>query len=445
MRKILLTATAVASMMGAGAAFAQAPAPTVRPGVTGWTYAPFSGVPSTTAEPGTVQAYFRGRLFFDAIVLGDSGDRVGGGKNQNYAIGEFARIYPSFEGTTANGLKYGAFMEVRQNAGTNGPGGNTGGATMIFRRETGYVGGSWGTVRYGNTDGALGLFQTGTFENFGDNWNGDSPDFFDTATNVTWPFPENSGNYGDSKVVYLSPSLAGFDFGISFEPSTSGSGESNTATPVLGGIRVSSVSAFSNAAVSKQLNTLEVAGRYQGNIGPAAITGMVGIMTSGTVKYNGAAAAPYKMKTPFAFNAGVTVAFGGLAVGGDVYTGSVNPNGSRNTAPVVSGGRDSTSFVLGTSYAFGPFIVGASYLNVNRQGNNWQDLAGATAASVGGMREWGAAVGGTYAWAPGAALSLTYIYGERHQRGVNLYTTASSTAGNNTHAQGLILTNVFTW
>lgn len=435
MRNILLAATAMAVV--AGSAFAQAPAPSVRPGVPSWNGAPFSGVPSTTNEPGTVQAYFRGRLFFDAAVLGDSGDRVGGNKNQNYVIGEFARIYPSFEGTTANGLKYGAYLEVRQNAGANGQSGNTGGATAIWRRETGYLGGSWGTVRFGNTDGALGLFQTGQFENFGDNWNGDIPGLINTATAVTWPFPENSGNYGDSKIVYLSPSFAGFDFGISFEPSTSGSGEGNTAAAGLGGIRVSSISTFSATGVLKQKDTLEVAGRYQGNLGPVALTAMAGLMTSGTVKYNGAAAAPYTIKTPFAYNFGLTAAFGGLAVGGDVYGGSVNGNGSRNTLPVRNGGKNEIAFVVGTSYAFGPWIVGASYLNEIRQGNNWQDIGG-TAATVGTMREWGIAAGGTYAWAPGAALSLTYLYGERHQRGVNLYSTTASTAGNNTDRKSVV-------
>jgi hypothetical protein len=435
-------------------ALAQSP-PTVRPGVPSWNGAPFSGVPSYTNEPGTVQAYFRGRLTFDASLVGDSGDNVGGNKNRNYVFREYARLYPSFEGTTANGLRYGAYLEIRQNAGGATASGNTSTATLIFRRETGYVSGGWGTLRFGGTDGVLSLFQTGSFENFGDNWNDHVVNIVDTAAAPAWPFPNASGNYGNSKVVYLSPNFSGFDFGVSFEPSTSGTGEGNTAAAGAGGIRVSSVSGTSFTAglgsLQKNKDTLEFAGRYRGSFGPIGVIGSAGMVVAGNVKNGGltgltANGSPqYGFKDVWAVNTGLVFTYGGLAVGGDLYTGAVNPNGSRNTFPVKQGSANALAFLVGTSYAVGPVIVGASVLNTDRAGNYAQDLPGAANGSVGRMHEVAAAIGGTYGWAPGAALSLTYLYGERHQRGVNLFTTTAGAAGNNSHANALVLFNNFVW
>jgi hypothetical protein len=461
MRNFLLAATAIAALAGASSAYAQTGP--VTEGRASWVGAPFTaGPPSNGEDPGTIKAYFRGRLWVDAGLVGDSGDSVAGSKSQPQFVGEFARIYPSFDGTTANGLKYGAFLEVRQNgagssaAGSNGPSGTTTQNTLFFRREQGYVGGNWGALRFGATDGPLGLFMVGTFENFdlGGSWNGDLPDFTNAAVNVTWTPPENSGDYGDSKIVYVSPSFGGFDFGFSYEPNASGGGEVNQSYSQAGSIRLSSIGggtfAANTSSLQREKNTVQFGGRYQGTIGPVGVQLEAVGFTAGTVGNNGltgltAGGAPqYKFKTPWAVDMGGIVNFGGLSVGGNIWTGAVNPNGSRNTLPVVSGGINTFDYVVGASYAFGSYIVGANMISTTRQGNNWQDLQ-ATAAGIGKMHELGIDVGGTYAWGPGAAASLSYYYGERHQPGVNLYTSAASRTGNNTHANGVILTQFFSW
>lgn len=467
-RHLAVAATAIGF---ATTAQAQAPAPVVNTGRAGWVGAPGSSLPSNDSDPGSVKVFLRGRLSVDASLSGDSADRAGGNKSTPFYIGSFARLYPSFEGVTANGLKYGAFVEVRQagfisstatgvTANNTGPGGNASNQALIFRRETGYLGGSWGSVRFGATDGVMALFMTGTFENFADNWNSD--DFIiNSTTQVTWPFPNNSGNYGNEKIIYLSPSFSGFDFGVSFEPNSVGSGEANSGAASGGAPRLSSIGGIAFAGggavggisqLRRERNTVEVAGRYRGNLGPVGLTATLSGFNAATVGNSGltgtaANGSPqYKFKSPSGIEFGTTVSYGGLAVGGNVYTGAVNPDGSRNTAPVIQGGTDATAFIVGTSYAFGSFIVGASYLNEIRQGTNAQDLAvGTTTASIGKLREWGTSVGGTYGWAPGAALSLTYLYGERHQRGVNLQSTTASAAGNNTHANVLLLLNTFIW
>ena len=159
-------------------------------------------------------------------------------KLADYQVFEYARLYPSFDGIAANGLKYGAFLEIRQDNG-NAPGGGANGSisgaangrgAMYFRRETGYFGtDNAGFVRFGATDQPTSLFITGTFENFDDGgWNGDpaggtnnTPGMLTGGWNNMWPFPDQGALYTTNKIVYVSPKFANLvDFGVSFAPNS---------------------------------------------------------------------------------------------------------------------------------------------------------------------------------------------------------------------------------
>jgi hypothetical protein len=166
MRKLLLAATA---MIGATAGIANAqvvpPAVVVVPPP-----APGFSNPSQSPQPGTAVVRLNARVTADFMVGNDSGDgfRTANGvaaKVQPYYFGEYARLYPAFDGVTANGVKYGGSIEVRQNSGgtgvNNAPQNLSGsnGSTLFFRRETGYVGTDrLGTFRFGQTDGVQGLY-----------------------------------------------------------------------------------------------------------------------------------------------------------------------------------------------------------------------------------------------------------------------------------------------
>ncbi len=86
---------------------------------------------------------------------------AGYNKIANYGFGDYARLYPGFDGVAANGLKYGASLEIRQD-NTAGAGGGVYGSVsqtsrtrneLYFRREWGYVGTDrFGTVRVGSAD-----------------------------------------------------------------------------------------------------------------------------------------------------------------------------------------------------------------------------------------------------------------------------------------------------
>ena len=83
---------------------------------------------------------------------------------------EYVRIYPGMDAMAANGLRYGAAVEIRQNwaaapqseTGANGGSGYTSTQTLFVRRAFAYVAGDqWGIVRLGEMDGVLGTFDEG--------------------------------------------------------------------------------------------------------------------------------------------------------------------------------------------------------------------------------------------------------------------------------------------
>lgn len=468
MRKILLAASAAAAVLATvGSAYAQAPAaaPSIRPGRAPWVGAPFSGYPGATAEPGTVQVYLRGALYAGAFVGGASGDTVqsatGQSKNAPYALYSYFRLFPSFEGTTAQGLKYGAFGEIRQSAGTNTAGSNNNSSNLTWRRFYGYLGGSWGQVRFGTLEGVNAIMQTGTFEGGTGLHNGDGPAYGGPAA-FTWPFLATSGT--GQKLVYLSPSFSGFDFGVAFEPGTVGPNSYNGSAAGggvagSGGARLSQISGGTFTGNQGQLlrtrNTWEVVGRYQGNLGPVGVVASAGLIGSDTVKNSGLTGLAtnggpqFKYKDPLAAQGGLTVSYGGLTVGGAVYGGAVNPTNSRNQGPVKSGEKNALAWLIGASYATGPYSVTGSIVSLNRAGVYANDLTGTpnTTAKTGLARELGYGITGSYAYGPGATLNVDFIYSQRHQANVNILggSTAWSRTGNNVQATALIINNTFVW
>jgi hypothetical protein len=429
------------------------------------------------------------RLNFYAIVGSDSGrnpGRVNGTvanpagtptntKLSNYDMFETARIFPGFDGIAANGLKYGAALEIRhENAVAPGGGANgsisaatSGRGELYMRREMAYVGtDSLGFLRFGATDQPTALFLTGTFENFNDGgWNADVPKYFTANSMVTWPFEDVGALYTTTKVVYLSPSFSGFDGGISFEPNTGNTGVgapgngncpyANTAAGVVsgavytgGGVGCAATSSTSvSAETARRRDTIDTVLRYRATVGGAGIALTAGYITSGRVLYNGvptAAAQGTAFKDLGVYDFGGQVTYGGLAVGGHVTGGAAN--GGFNLKP--AGQRDSLGWLIGTSYAIGPVIVGASYFNYQSAGLR----TAANQSLIGNRNELGVAAGGTYTFAPGMNLYLSYLYGHRHQPGVDLVTASAPTTArgvytthNTVDAQAIAIGTQFRW
>ncbi len=469
MRKLLLaTVAALGASMGAAAV---ADAQTASP------------------EPGTVTVRLNGRFRFYAGVVSDrdannnaagstgvgagtvnaqgQGTLTGTNKQASYIFGDYARLYPGFDGVAANGLKYGASLEIRQDQASGAGGGVYGSISqqdrarsgLYFRREWGYIGTDLlGTIRLGSTDQPSSLYITGTFENFNDGgFDGDAPGLAAGNTMLPFPFSDGQGNYyTTTKAIYLSPQLYGFDFGVSFEPNTGNVANGdfcNNATS-LGNNFVNSAGSFtaatgantqgvagpgcdrlssspSNAESARRKNTVDALLRYRGTFGAFGIAATGAFIGGGHVLDNsgaaftnnplaaGGARANYDGLSVGDF--GLAVTYGGLSVGGHYTYGRFNE--TMGTL-VPKGLQNSQAGIVGASYTVGPLIFGASYLNIRSPGDVGNAYFGRQ------RNEWGVAGGATYSLAPGLSLFASYLYSERQQGGYNFITGQGVTAAN---------------
>jgi hypothetical protein len=380
-------------------------------------------------------------------------------KQSNYTFQEYTRLYPGFDGVAANGLKYGASLEIRQDNASGAGGGVYGSISqqarqrgeLYLRREWGYIGtDQLGTVRFGATDGPSSLFMTGNFENFNDGgWNGDVNNYPAPNTQVTWPFADVGVLYTTNKLIYLSPQFYGADFGVSFEPSTAnvGLGSSNgcngsdaiNAFIVNGqgdaGAGCDRLSSTSTGDFSRRRNTVDLGARYRATFGPVGLAAMVDYIGSGKVEDSTVPALTGNRNQFDGLSmgiGGVAVTYAGLTVGGQAQGG--RSNGQWNLAP--TGSSDALAWLAGASYTFGPVVVGASYYTYYSPGASGPlgSGFGVTGASnlgfsplVGQRRERGVAAGGTYSVAPGLALFLSYLWGDRKENGFDFLSGQTST------------------
>ena len=438
--------------------------------------APFTSIPSQTPGPGSITVRLNARVNVYFYTGADSGRNTtvtpSGSNGQSntklagYGMGSYARLYPGFDGVAGNGLKYGAALEIRQDQASP-PGGGINGSVsasnrsrgaLYFRREMAYVGAdNYGFVRYGATDQPTALFATGLFENVSDNgWNGDVLNFFTSNTQLTWPFPDVGALYTTEKVVYLSPRWQGFDFGVSFEPNTGtvNGGPGNcpynytSSTGLTGplnqgnGTGCDAATSTSSGDITRRRNTVDGALRYRGAFGPVGVVVTAGGMLSGSVADNATPARqPYNGLS--VFDSGMQLTYGGLAVGGHITTGE--SNGQFNLQQ--KGQINSFAWLVGGSYAIGPIVFGGSYYNFSSAGSK----TFSSAPTVGNRREQGVYIGGTYSFAPGMNVFLTYLYGTRSQGGIDLLSGAASSATsrvvthNNVQAQGFGIGTQFRW
>lgn len=459
MRKLLLATVAVLGGLTGGSAVADAQLLSDTAGQatvdTAGQATPDTAGQAASPAPGTITVRLNGRFRAYAAYTTDRGTDVNG-KQVGYSFGNYARLFPGFDGVAANGLKYGASLEIRQDAG--GTNARTGGgaagsisgnnptrSTLYFRREWGYIGtDQLGTVRVGSSDPASSLYMTGNFENFNDGGlNGDIPAFVTPNNQITWPFADVGNVYTTNKIVYLSPQLFGFDTGVSFEPNTGNVDLGSHCDSGIGGSigceRLSSISSATgnttglqtvaniNAESGRRRNTLDALLRYRGTFGGFGIAATAGYIVSSHVSdtQTGVAFATRANPGTGRLNYdglnmgdfGIAVTYGGLSVGGKYQLGRYN--GQFNLAP--KGVPDAEAWLAGASYTIGPFIMGAHYLAYNSAGDVQSAFRGRQ------RREDGIAAGATYSLAPGLSLFLSYIWTQRKQNGYDFATGATST------------------
>jgi hypothetical protein len=456
--------TAPAGSLGAGS-----------PGGAGFLAGPATIAPGAATPLGT--------------VLGNSG--TGNVKLQPLALDSFARLYAGADGMATNGLRYGAAIEVRQNftgqisnSGSSGASGYSSLETLYVRRAFTYVAGDqWGIVRLGQADGLIGIFDNGvtTFQFLPTgNLNGGDLTNFPQNASATFVFLSQAGNeYDNAKAVYMSPQIAGFDFGIQYAPNTSngnGLGGSNNAlnasiTGAGTGTGLGCTVANSGCPTlssgpgqqdgSRIMNQFAVGARYQGVFGGVGLLAYVVGEFSGHANYSGPAlftptgavnsfgaanlattTALVAAGSTFTGNyknlkigsGGVAATFSGVTVGGNMIGG--NMNGQLALQP--QGGAPLFGFLFGAKYVSGPFTIGAVAEEYWEQGS--VQLSG-----ISQLRARGLSTGINYAVAPGFSVFGEYLYMDQQQSLRNFVSGAigpGNTANNNIRAQGFLIGNV---
>ena len=248
-----------------------------------------------------------------ATSLGTNG--VGVVKLNPYALDSFMRLYFGADAMATNGLRYGAAIELRENftgqissnTSTNASGYSSL-STVYVRRAFTYVAGeNWGIVRFGMADGVIGIFDNGVTTgqflingfNGGDNQNvsGAGIPFFFLA--------QAGAEYDNTKLVYLSPQIAGFDFGLQWAPNTSNGYGISTGNPLNSSITGAGIGTGLGCATaaksgcpnlsagpgiqdgSRATNQTVIGVRYQGTFGGLGLLAYAAYEHSGHVQYTG--------------------------------------------------------------------------------------------------------------------------------------------------------------
>lgn len=369
MRKLLLGTTAVvgAALLSTGAS-AQT-APTVRIGGYmdfSWTYLSDSADRGTQTSPG--------------ITRRPSGND----------FRSDMEVHVLVSGKTAGGITYGARIEFQND---NIPGA---GQTAVDTDETWLFVSSptLGTVRLGDTDSAASVMQV-------------RPPRYPAFYRPSWYIARPGGfNYVYSgvndgsditKITYLSPQFAGFDFGVSYAVNGGEGPRINAGT--------------NNAAMQRDLqaryNEITAALRYRGNFsGVGVAAGFV--MSHADVARNARTAATAlnagTRNTITAYSAGATLSYQGFTFGGE-YTFGNYRGASVGTAGTARGANMSWHYLLGASYTFNPVTVTVNF------GQGYQDGRRPTAAAaVRDMRQTQVGVGASYTIAPGLLGYISYEY-----------------------------------
>ncbi|UEM03813.1 porin [Skermanella rosea] len=272
------------------------------------------------------------------------------------------------DGKADNGLLYGTKIELQNSTPNGGTGVGTDEASV-------YLGGTWGRLELGDFDGASDTLKIYAPVIGVEQIDGDYPDFAGGQPNFGMHIP----NSGDStKIMYLTPRIAGFQGGASYTPEADNQAQSVVA--------LKTVSTYKDVGEFGINYTGEFSGLGVA-LGATLTTASSGT-TSGVEDFT-------------AWNLGAQFTFGGFAFGG----GYVDA-GDFLLPTTGAIDDDQTAWHVGGSYTVGPVAVAASYLNA-------QGYTGAYGGTTDYSDDYQAfSVGATYALAPGMILETEVTFFE---------------------------------
>ncbi|MBD0272952.1 MAG: porin [Acetobacteraceae bacterium] len=463
MRKILLGTTAVAGFALAAPQFAAAQqAPTVRIGgfITAlYGYTQQTGTAPTNISMNTIggsdAAGANGGVSVPAVAPpalppGYIGGNVPASArlgNNDFMVD--AEVHVFVNGKAANGLAYGAVLEIafnqQEGAVRNDARRAVDGKTTASMDEMYAVLATptLGQIRFGDEDGPLGgLMNAGFVTNFGTGGVYGQWESFTVRPNRTTTSP---GGLGDNtKVIYLSPQFFGFDFGASWA-FNEGDGEDTGCLNSFASIncdRAYAITGSQGTARSHnlpgRLNELQAVLRWRGNLAGVGLAASLGTMQSSVIRNIDTAGNIVKnLRSPQVYQAGLQASYLGVTLGANYMWG----NTTFFYIPTARGDKDMEQYFVGGSYTIGPVTVGANAF--------WGTYAGATGLAPGfggnpnalpplgrGQRRWAYSIGANYRLAPGLDVIAEFTHHEIKLPGVsqnipagNLIDTNAAVAG----------------
>jgi hypothetical protein len=387
---------------------------------------------STNLAPGQITVRLNGRVNWYAGVESSSVDNNSstGEKTSTDGFLGYLRLYPGFDGVAANGLHYGAAAEIRMNSGQS-----ANDETLYVFQAYGYLGlPKLGQISFGQQNGPSVLFETGFFEGFNDGgWNGDIEGLVPTAANPVYPFPDSGSAFDQAsdKIVYLSPTISGFQFALGFTPNQTASNfapaVTSSATPISGGM---------------PRNMLDIGGQYTKAFGPVGVQVGLDYTTAGQVSNTGDPTGVTGYKDMNIFMGGATLTYGGLTIGGNSVVGAFNMADGFTFQLEPDGGSEAVGWLAGAQYTAGPVVFGGSFFRFNQTGDLPGGIDAGSGASItsaglttGQQQNDGVAIGATYTLVPGVNLFADYLYGIREQGGFNFQTGNAGTDHNQIQSQ----------
>ena len=336
-----------------------------------------------TNVPGTSPISTPGSLTYPAAI-----NSAKGRQRNDFRTEAELNIYA--DGVAANGMRYGAMLELQMD---NVAGGS--GTAVDYDELYGFVKGSWGELRFGQEDHAANLMQVRRPSTL---WMG-SDDAWDE-------FVVQSGTYGSApyimsgitdgsdatKLIYLSPQFMGFDVGASYAPN-SGEGERTQLAD--------STTTFQRDRTATE-NQISAALRYRGTFGGVGVqAAMTGYWADAAQQSANGTPIATKTQNVSAYLAGLVVSAYGFQLGGEYAWGNYNQQvGNGALTPGLDG---SSHWLVGGVYTIGAFAVGAQY------GKGTQDNGTSTAgAALSDRTQTYLGIGVSYILAPGMTLFANY-------------------------------------
>ena len=445
MRKILLGTTAVvgAALLAPEMAAAQQ-APTVRIGgyfrayygYTQQTSPHSTGVGSPAQAAGVTSAQVVPVL--GAPVVSSTGNgqfpaAIASSRTGHHDFSTDAEIHVFVNGKTANGLTYGAVVEIQtdNNEGAYRPARRSQTSKTMLDIDEMYAfiaSPTLGQIRFGDEDGPFGgLLNAGWVTNFGSGGvYGDWEDFT-IRPNRTITSP---GGVGDnSKIIYLSPQFFGFDAGVSWAFNEGEGGDTGCLQDFAGpfcdrAYASTGVSAFGrgHASLIGRRNELQLMGRWRGNVGPVGIAASGGGMISTAVNELTTTGTQVEaLRDPQVWQAGLQATAYGFTLGGTYMRGNTN----FFYIPTFRGDKNMQQFFVGASYTAGPFTIGANTFWGNYAGSagfTFNTNTGAITSTTArqGQRRNAYSIGANYRIAPGLDVVAEFVRHEIHEVGVDL-------------------------